>query len=131
MKMPKPNFYGTVTITGTGSVDLTGFGLDPNDIEIMVLARGGDYAQVMPVTALVDSELHQGVKYDYQGPTSYAQKSPSSKSIYVREHTGGAWVEKLISNVSAYITDGITLNTTTYSGGSSYQLGIMGRKLSV
>lgn len=121
------NFLGTFTVTSTGLKSITGFGFNPNDLDFTVRAKSGAASQLNVIVGSVDSAGNQGMVLNYYGPTSYTSNSASDKVIWIREHSGGTWVDVLVASFDSYITDGFKLNVTSYSGGSNYIIGVKAR----
>lgn len=121
------NFLGTFTVTSTGLKSITGIGFNPNDLEFTVRAKSGAAAQLNIITGSVDSAGNQSMVLNYYGATSYTSNSNSTNVIWVREHSGGTWVDVLIASFDSYITDGFKLNVSTYNGGSAYQIAVKAR----
>lgn len=110
------NTTGQFTITGTGTLNISSLGFNPNDLEFIVGPKNNASSVNTKCIGTVDSAGNQAVVYDYDdragGTGPFAYNRSTSQCIWIVYHNGTTWVNALKASFNGYITGGFSLTVT-------------------
>lgn len=109
------NFFGALTIAGTGTQTFSGVGFQGTEIEFIVGASGGASTTEMPlcVGSVDSSGFVTAQTWNNDGGNIKLTRS-TSKCVSLWRRVSGVWTEVINATFHSWTSDGFKLSVTSF-----------------